>query len=105
MMRRLSPDIDIFARSKLTLGGTDLTEAAREGQLLGRRERQSELDAAPPNSRPLYGIAHVGRALAIGSGKLLTLGNDQWMVCVTALASSTRQRVGIQSGIVKALAR
>jgi hypothetical protein len=28
MMRRLSPDIDIFARSKLTLGGTVLIEAA-----------------------------------------------------------------------------
>ena len=32
-----------------------------------------------PTGRPLYGIAHAGRALAIGSGKLLTLGHDQWM--------------------------
>jgi hypothetical protein len=79
MMRRLSPDIDIFARSTLRLSWTVRTEAAREGQLLGRRERQSELDATPPNSRPLYGIARAGRALAIGSGKLLTLGHDQWM--------------------------
>src|SRR4029077_12174840 len=79
MMRRLSPDIDIFGPSPLRLSWTLLTEAAREGQLLGRRERQSELDATSPNSRPLYGIAHAGRALAIGSGKLLTLGHDRWM--------------------------